>query len=425
MKLIYDLAFLMFAAFYLPYLLIKGKFHAGYMQRLSFLPEKIKRMEEPIWIHAVSVGEAMLALKLAGAIKENTSRKVVISTTTTTGQDILLKDRSNVVDASFYYPCDLSFVVSRVIKAISPGLFVLIETEIWPNMLRELKKQEIPVILANGRISEKSFRNYMKISFFTRRILRCIDVFCMQAEKDAERIECLGAETERLRITGNMKFDEPLKRPDKIIERKDLIDHEGGHIVVAGSTHSPEETIILEVFRKLKEGEGSLKLILAPRHIERAESIRAQIKRLELKWQNISDIVKGRDVDAEADIILVDTIGHLKGLYALADISYIGGSMVPKGGQNPIEAAMWKVPVVFGRYMFNFRSISEEFLKKGAALQVEDPEALLSTLKELLNDPEKRKRMGARAQQVLNDNRGAVKATFEQINELLKRRSLY
>ncbi|MFH1798648.1 MAG: tetraacyldisaccharide 4'-kinase [Candidatus Omnitrophota bacterium] len=407
---------MLFSVGYLPYLLLKNKGQSGFSQKLGFLPREVTSLERPIWIHAVSVGEAAVAAKLAAGLKKRfPSVAVIISTTTKTGNDMIRAIAPGVVSAVFYYPIDISVVVSRVARLINPSLYVMIETELWPNLLAEFRRNKVPVILANGRISDNSLSGYSKIKFFTERILSQIDCFCMQTEEDARRIRRLGALTQKVFVTGSIKFDEKaLTNEPGFFSRQYLGLFEESDVIIAGSTHYPEEKIIIDVCFPMP---GPRKrLIIAPRHIERINEIRRYIERKKISYCLFSDILNGRKPD-NWDILLVDTIGHLKDLYSAASVVFIGGSLAKRGGQNPIEAARHGKAVVFGPHMFNFRVMAEEFLKNGAAVQVKNEFELKETFEDLLSNPDKRGKISLNAARVIEKNSGALGRTVEKIED--------
>ena len=244
MRLLYDVFFILFSIFYVPCLFLKGKLHRDFTQKFGVLPEEVKALEKPVWIHAVSVGEALVAVNLASGLKKDFPHiPVVVSTTTKTGNEMVRKNNSGEIDACFYYPADIRPVVSRGVREIGPRLYVMVETELWPNLLEEMRSRGIPVILANGRISDNSFRNYRRIAPVTRNILGCIDRFCMQSGKDAEKIKELGASPGSVSVMGNMKFDETLSReaPDEDFSMEQLGFSPVDRVIIAGSTHPPEE----------------------------------------------------------------------------------------------------------------------------------------------------------------------------------------
>ena len=423
MRVLYDIFFIIFSIIYIPCLLFKGKLHKDIKQRFGILPAELSHLEKPVWIHAVSVGEAAVASKLAGEIKKNFPQKsVIVSTTTKTGNEMARKSGKGEVDAVFYYPLDISWVVSKVVKLIDPALYMMIETELWPNLLEEFKAKGVPVLLANGRISDNSFGNYKKIGAITRRILGCIDHFCMQSKKDAERICSLGADSRKISVTGNMKFDGGLASSSRgEVFKKEQMGFSGeDRVIVAGSTHPPEEAEIINVYKTLKAKCADLKLILAPRHVERKDAVKIFIEKVGFKYRCFSDILNEKTASqGEADIILVDTIGHLKGLYDIATVVFIGGSIASKGGQNPIEAARLGKPVVFGPHMENFREIAEIFLETGGAVRASSFGELKEIFEGLLSDPEKRKRYSENAKKVVESNSGALSRTVEEIKRYI------
>jgi len=401
---------------------MRGRLHRDFVQKFGFLPADVTGLERPVWIHAVSVGEAALAAKLSARIKGRfPDIPVVVSTTTQTGNDMIRKSGKGVIDGVFYYPLDMRAVVSRAVRLLKPRLYVMIETELWPNLLEELCSKHIPVVLANGRISDASFAKYKKIRFVTKRILRGIDRFCMQSEKDAERIRQLGAAGGSISITGNIKFDEKtaLAAPAGF-DKEHLGFREGDEIIVAGSTHFPEEAALVDIYGELRKGQSNLKLVLAPRHVQRTDAIKMYFEKAGLGYRCFSDVLKRDSADqGRYDVLLVDTIGHLKDIYSVATVIFIGGSLAAKGGQNPIEAARWGKAVVFGPHMFHFREVADIFLESKAAVCVKDVPRLKNELRRFLEDPEARKQIAGNARKVIEENSGAAGRTMEKIESIL------
>jgi len=417
------LFFCLFSLVYIPSLLLRGKFHRGFIERFGFIPKELGSLKRPVWIHAVSVGEALVAVKLARAIKKVfPDASVVVSTTTRTGNEMIRRCAEGSIDAFFYYPLDMSFIVRRVVRLLEPRLYVMVETELWPNILVELSKRGIAAVLVNGRISDKSFAGYRKIKFITRRILKNIDSFLMQSPRDAERIRDMGASAGKISVTGSMKFDEaaPSFSERDLINREKLGFTGGDKIIVAGSTHHPEETIVVDIYRSLREKMAGLKLILAPRHIERIGEIKSFVEGKGLAVCGLSEMLKGGEAaSGKCDVLLVDTIGHLKDLYSVASIVFIGGSLARKGGQNPIEAARWQKPIVFGPHMSNFREVSEVFLEHSAAVEVRDSSHLKEVCEKVLKDPAESERLAKAAGKVIESNSGAVDKTVERIKKYI------
>ena len=418
MRFFYDISFFLFAVFYVPVMAFKGKFHAGFSQKFGRVPPEVTKLEKPVWIHAVSVGEAVLAARLCEAIKNVLPNvPVVVSTTTRTGNE-MVKKSSKKVDGIFYYPIDLRGVVKKALDAIDPSVYVIVETELWPNMLEETFNRGIPVVLANGRISDKSFAGYKRLGFIIKKMLRCFSFVCVQTLRDAEKIKTLGCDSSKVRVTGNMKYDTTFSEARGVdVEKVSDVFLSGKRAVVAGSTHCPEETGIIDEFVKLSKNITDVKLIIAPRHIERKDAIRIYVERAGLKCCFFSEVAGEVDQSmSRADVMIVDTIGHLKDLYSLATVVFIGGSLAQRGGQNPIEAAKWGKAVIFGPNMNNFREVARDFIENGAAIRVEDVSRLGEAMVEVLNNEVRRTDMEKGAHEVIEKNSGAVSRTVEVIN---------
>jgi 3-deoxy-D-manno-octulosonic-acid transferase len=411
---LYDIFFLVFGILYLPCVVFGGKMHRGFSQKLGAVPPEVRALKKPVWIHAVSVGEAALAARLAVAVKERfPAVQIAVSTTTRTGNEMIRKAAGAAADAVFYYPFDVSVVVYRAVRLIDPAVYVMVETELWPNLLAALRKRRVPIVLVNGRISDGSFSGYSRIRYITRRMLSCVSRCCMQSGRDAERIMDLGASGEIVKVTGNMKFDEAMPSGEPEIGRQRCGFGADDEVFVAGSTHAPEETGIIKMFARLKTSRPGLKMVLAPRHVERVEEVKSCFDGAGVGYRCLSEILAGGA--GPRDALLVDTIGHLRDMYGIASVVFVGGSIAEKGGQNPIEAARWSKPVIFGPHMFNFREVSGIFLRNGAAVEVRDLRELERALCELLDDTGRRQRMSAACAEVIGDNAGAIGKTVDEI----------
>jgi len=384
-----------------------------------------------IWIHAVSVGEVMAAIPLLKKLREKyPSKSLMLSTITDTGQKVA-RERVPEGTMVFYLPFDIPIILKRVFERMRPELLITIETELWPNLFRISRQYGIPVILLNGRISEKSFKGYKKASFFMKEVLSNVALFCMQSEMDAERISSIGVNEGRIKVLGNFKFD--IKPPSKIPEWSEGMK---GPVLIAGSTHDGEEEFLISVYMKLKKDFTDLNFILAPRHPERFKNVEdllrskgvSFIKRSALSTSNptLPPLVKGgeggfselRTPNSELQsfkgiVILLDTVGELSAVYGISDIAIIGKSFKGYGGQNPLEPAYWGKPIVCGLHMENFPFI-KDFYREGAAFEV-DEDGLYSKLRELLLLPEKAKETGLKAQQLYKKNTGAVDRAIEVI----------
>jgi 3-deoxy-D-manno-octulosonic-acid transferase len=406
-----------------------GKYVQGWRERLGKLPAIRADGRPVIWLHCVSVGEAQAARPLARAILEKfPSHALVVSTTTLTGQriarDVFCEDAVAVI----YFPFDWAWTVRRSLRAVNPSIVLIMETELWPNFLRECRKRHVPTAIVNGRLSERSFRRYRIIRRFVKRIVNNLDLALMQTEMDAERIRALGLARERIFVSGNVKFDASpdaggQRLTDELRERFHFND--GRPLIVAASTHAPEERIVLEAFKQLRSTPGNKKvrLLLAPRHPERFPEVAALLESSGLLWSRRKDSGSQRDLDC--DVLLLDSIGELRSVYPLADIVFVGGSLTPKGGHNILEPAAVGACTVTGAHTFNFTAIVRDFLEADALIQLTNvaerdaPAALATALEELLLNDARRRAIGERARAVLEQNRGATARTIKLLAPLL------
>jgi 3-deoxy-D-manno-octulosonic-acid transferase len=379
-------------------------------------------LNRPIWIHAVSVGEVMAIKGLLKGLREvYPQERFVISTVTPTGNKIA-KGIASKSDFVTYLPLDFSFIVKKVVDKVNPSLFIIAETEIWPNLIHYFYLKNIPVVVVNGRISDRSFKGYRSIRYLLQPVLEKISLFCVQSESDAQRLFCLGVDRDKVRITGNIKFDTADYTDKKSTDYTDykmklgLQDKE--KLLVAGSTHHGEEEIVLIAYQELKKQFTDLRLLIAPRHPERSDEIANLIKKFGFKFEMLSRRID-RGVSRET-IFILDTIGELLSFYAIADIVFVGGSLVKKGGHNILEPASLGKPVLFGPYMFNFRDIAEMFLKAEAALVVDNEQDLVEKVEQLLRYPAKIDEMARRAKGLITENQGATKRNLESIKIILE-----
>jgi 3-deoxy-D-manno-octulosonic-acid transferase len=424
--MLYDIGFLIFSVIYLPVLVFKGKLHREFPERFgryALAKEKILLSgRDRIWIQAVSVGEVFVCKSLIPLLREKfPGHDLVVSTITKAGNDLAKKLFSK--DAVIiYFPLDFGFTVRRAIKYIKPGIYIMIETEIWPNLLGELSLNSIPSVMINGRISDRSIGKYRLVLPFLKKTLSEISAFCMQDTIDAERVISLGAPPDRVKVTGNMKFDVEVldngRAPDVV--RRSLSLSGDDPLLVAGSTHEGEEEAIVEAFKELIPDFPRLKLLIAPRHIDRVKEIEKIIKKTGFEPVRVSRLNDSRITIHDSQILILDTIGHLNEAYSAATLVFVGGSLVKHGGQNPLEPAVLGRAMLFGPHMFNFRYITKILLKEGAALQIAGKEDLARNLKMLLNDPLKRSELGDNAKRAIAQNRGATKKNLEKISEILK-----
>jgi 3-deoxy-D-manno-octulosonic-acid transferase len=422
----------------LPYLIYQALFNrkyiGGFRQRLGFLPNAPPNalndasgpdLRQAIWIHAVSVGESLAAKPLISALRARFPQyRLIISTTTATGQAVA-RSRVTEVDEVCYFPFDWSFSVRRALKAIRPRLVILMESELWFNFLSECEARGIPVIVANGRISDRAFARSRKFSFFVRRLYGMVTRFAMQSRLDAERATGLGASAERVAVAGNLKFEiGDVSESSRMVETAKTLALDSAPLVIAGSTTDGEEEMVLAAFEGLRKENGfrQVRLLIAPRHPERFDAVARALESSRLRVARRSS----PDVDcAAADVILLDTVGELAALYRFASVVFVGGSLVPKGGHNILEPALYAKPIIVGPHMENFRESSTEFLRRGAMLQLRgaDPEALTSELRDafarLLSDKHYAETLGSNARRAIDENRGATARIVEIITECL------
>jgi 3-deoxy-D-manno-octulosonic-acid transferase len=411
----------------LPYFTVKSlrttKYRAGLRERFGHVPsEVISALQgvRPLWLHAVSVGEVIAAVPLVNAMRQRFPHlPILISTVTETGQATA---REKIAAAAFlYFPLDYGWVVRQVIARLQPRLFLMVETEIWPNFLRELARQKIPAVLINGRISPRSFRGYRQLRPFMRRVLPSITTFSMQTKLDAKRIIAIGAEPSRVHITGNIKYDlalNPLTSIDEHALRADLGIGEAP-VFMAGSTHHGEEDIVITAYLRARTQTPTLRLLLAPRHLDRLDEIEALLHKRQLAVRRRSQGPVSSQ-SGEAPVLLLDTIGELANLYAIGTIAFVGGSFVPIGGHNVLEPAAHRKAILFGPHMHNFHQIAAALLEAGGAVRVQKPEDLGAHVSMLLQHPERRQALGETAYQVLRANQGAIARTVQLIEQVLQ-----
>jgi len=412
----YQILLIFFCFLFWPFFI--KKIRMGLKQRLGLLDEDAKRLRDGkvIWAHAASVGEVVGLGNLVRAIKgECPGYHFVISTLTSTGQAMA---RKVIPDgrAFIYFPLDFSCIAGRVLDAIKPKLFIITETELWPNFIKEAKERSIPIVVANGRISIFSFRSYKMVKFFMGKVLQNIDLLIMQSQADAERIISLGAPAARVTVAGNLKFD----TGSNIFLRSVNLNQESNRLfLVAGSTHRGEEEVILDVYGKIRETYPDIILVLAPRHPERITEVEKLLKSKNFPFRRRTELRFPFPENDLTRIVLLDTIGELIHFYALARIVFVGGSLVPAGGHNILEPAGLGKAVLFGPYMDNFEEVAQSFISKGAGIVVSNREELLQSILKLLANPEELEKMGRAALDIVVAHKGASKKSAVLIKELL------
>jgi 3-deoxy-D-manno-octulosonic-acid transferase len=420
-SLLLSLGLIILIPHFLVQALAHGKYITGLRQRLGSLPRI--NGKPVIWLHCVSVGETQAARPLAQRVKQEfPHHALVVSTITLTGQKLAQDVFRTQAESVFYFPFDWRWSARRALKAINPAAVLIMETELWPNFLRECKAQKIPVALVNGRISRQSFRRYKAIKFFLRRVLSCLSLAVMQSETDAGRLYALGMSEEKLYTAGNLKFDaevagELLSKTAEIRDRFGL--RSGVPLVLAASTHAPEEEVVLDSIKQLQPA----RLMLAPRRPERFNEVAALIEKSGLSWTRRTAVPAANDVNAT--VILLDTIGELPATYSLADVVFVGGSIVDRGGHNVLEPAAAGAAVVTGAHTHNFHAIVDLMIEANAIVQlppVDNSAAaaeLTHVLKRLLANTNEQEGLGRRAKQLVTDNQGAADRTIKLIAPLL------
>lgn len=419
----YQFLMILFLPFILLFLLgrlvFRPAYRGGIAQRFGWYPAgffKPLHGKKVIWVHAVSVGEVISSGLFIQLLKERyPDAALVFSTVTPTGQ-AAARQRLKGIDCFIYFPFDLIWVARSVVRRISPSLFIFLETEIWPNCLRALSENGTPSLLINGRISDRGYRRYRRIRFFLKEALREVSLFLMQTERDAAKMIDLGAPPERVERTGNMKYDQAAS--GGILSGRDLRSElrlgNEEKVMIAGSTHEGEEAAVLEAYAVLISSFPSLVLLIAPRHLERLGSIEQAFSE-----KGFSTIRKGKLSAAqpvrESPVILVDTLGELDRLYSLADLIFVGGSLVPVGGHNVLEAAAYRKPVFFGPYMGNFREIADQLKGSEGGIEVGSGKELGEKMAWLARHPEEYRKKGESAYLVVSNNRGAVNRNLERI----------
>jgi 3-deoxy-D-manno-octulosonic-acid transferase len=429
MYFVYTLLILLFGIVASPYLAYQAiryrKYISSLSQRMGYLPVSFNLDgEESIWIHAVSVGEVLTARALISDLKRRYPQlRIFLSTTTLGGQQVARRNVQDV-DAVFYFPFDLTFIVRRTLGLVKPRMFIMMETEIWPNLLRACKSMGVATVMVNGRISSRSYPRYRLVKPFMRDVLTHVDRFCMQSEESARRIIDIGADPAKVTVTGSLKFDSLDTPGAATIEARGqqrVLRYfrmtSGRPVIVAGSTMRGEEEPMLQAFRRIKGNVTNPLLVLAPRNPERFNEVVQLARSQAFVTVRRSDL----PIDAEprAEVVVLDTIGELAQVYQIATAVFVGGSLVDTGGHNILEPAVFGTPIVFGPHMQNFKEIAEAFVVHDAAVQISSARALEDALLALLTDPVRRARLGAAARALVESNRGAKEKSLTVIGQIL------
>ena len=434
-SLLFTLGVILAAPYYLWRLrgnLISG---AGWRERLGILPSRFQTSAGDgetgaLWIHAVSVGETLAVAPLVQELqKRYPGRRIFLSHVTPAGRQTS-ESRLPGVAGRFYLPLDWRWSVERVLNLIRPEMLLIVETELWPNLLRAAQDSGAKIALVNARLSNRSFKGYRLARPFMRLVLDCVDWIGAQSATDAERFRELGAKPERVTVTGNVKFDgKPPQQGELVSQLERAIRGAGrGPIVVAASTMAGEETMLMPVWQKIHRQNPKALLILAPRHPARFDQVAQLVasagKTLVRRTALAASDAAQQDQLASSEMLMLDTVGELAGVFALADLVFMGGSLVPTGGHNLLEAAFWGKPVVFGPHMENFRDVAALFLDNGAAVQVRNASELGVVACELLRDEPRRQRLGNAAKQMLERESGATERILTRLRPWLEKSSV-
>ncbi|MGD9561689.1 MAG: 3-deoxy-D-manno-octulosonic acid transferase [Pyrinomonadaceae bacterium] len=460
MLFVYSIALSLAFAMMLPlFLLRREKYAAGFGQRLGKYPAFMHDGRPVIWLHCVSVGETNAARPLVDAIKRTfPQHRIVVSTTTKTGQELARKIFSEQADAVFYFPFDWKFCVRKALENYKPSVVLLLETEIWPRFIREATRAGARIAIVNGRLSEKSASRYALTGPFIKRVLADIDLALMQGRRDAERIVSLGLDRERAAVTGNLKFDLALNESDRSVtenldrrfgisdpgsdQGSDISDRNSGvptsrPLIVAASTHEPEERSVLDAFCSAAAGDASIKprLLIAPRHPERFDAVAKLVNAFRsdpaCEWPQYSSTRRSDPEsahDKNADIIILDSIGELRSVYPLAAIVFVGGSLIPHGGQSILEPAAAGTAIITGHHTKNFDEAVRTFEAGDALIRLPDKsteqivDELYLAISDLLENESERRRLGLNAAEVMNANRGATTRTVELLAGFIRAR---
>jgi len=418
MRRVYTALLFLLSPLALLRLLFKGMKNPRYLRRMGerFGGGAACGMQKPVWIHAVSVGEVRAAMPFIRAFVARGNREILVTTMTPTGAATVAPAAGGVV-VHRYMPYDLPVALHRFIDRHRPAVLLVMETEIWPNLIHTAAARGVAVVFANVRMSQKSMRGYARWRSLFAPALQEAAAFAAQSADDAARIVQLGARPAAVKVTGNVKFDIPLP-PGLAADAAKLREEWGGGrgVWIAGSTHPGEEDVVLEVFARLKKNHPGLLLLLVPRHPERAPAVARLCKK-----QKMHAVLRSESpaVDAAVDVCIGDTLGELCMLYAAADVAFVGGSLAPTGGHNVLEPCAAGVPVLFGPHMFNFAEISRLVLRNGAGTMVAGAPELESAAAQLLADPAKRARMGEAGRALVAANSGALEKTMDFIERHL------
>jgi 3-deoxy-D-manno-octulosonic-acid transferase len=429
-KLLYNVGLLLAAPAIVGVLLIKPRCRRGLAQRLGLdeglsglwsLPRGSRQSDRPvIWVHAVSLGEVIAAAPLVRALHERHPEfRYIVTTVTETGREAVEQRLGGIAEYR-YAPLDFPWAVAGMVRRLHPTLYVFVETELWPNVLWMLHERKVPAVLVNGRLSSRSFRrqDLPVIRAFYRAVLRTLTLGLMQSDRDRDRIIALGAKPTQVHVTGNIKFDQPLPDvgSDESLRRRLGID-EHEQLILAGSTHPGEEELLVSAYRRIVKIHPSAVLMVAPRHIERAERVEAMLREAGVVVQRRSQM---REMRSGPRVVILDTRGELSRAYRDAVVAFVGGTLVPVGGHNLLEPAVWGIPVMFGPHTDHCAEVATLLSEAGGGRRVTAVEELVACLDEWLAQPDSRDRAGRAARQAVLNNQGALTRSLELLETCLR-----
>src|SRR5881392_2785486 len=424
-NLLWPLGLLLFLPSYLAKMFRRGGYRKNFGQRLGFYSTEYRQRlhgKNLTWIHAVSVGEVVIALKLAEQLRAlQPDLKCALTTTTTTGRALAQKRAPDWMDV-LYAPLDFWPIMRRAFRVMAPQRIILIEAEVWPNLVARATRQTIPVVLANARLSHRSARRFRRFRFFVAPIFRRLDLICVPTNDDVERWKYLGATRSRIHVVGNIKYEvsKPTHLPPEAQRFVETASGATRLVLFGGSTHRGEEKILADVFCALRAEFPELFLVLAPRHVERVKEVESELRQRNLRAIRRSAAEKPAQLP---DCLLIDTTGELPDWYNIATIVFIGKSLTAHGGQNPAEAISAQKPVIFGPHMENFAGLAKELIAEGGALCVRNSQELMEHSRRLLRNSAEREELATNALRVIQPHREAAVRTATLIEKISASRS--
>jgi len=414
----YDLFFILGLFLYIPIYIVRRKFSLkAFLEKLSLFMPLEEQLGKSIWIQAVSVGEVLAIKELIYKIKDETSCDIIISTTTLTGHSVAKKKYSNDFNVVFF-PFDITFVLKRFINTVNPKLFIAFETELWPNLFYQLESKQIPIIVLNSRISDLAYSRYKKIKFFIKGVIKKVSFIGVQNDIYKRRFLSLGADISKITITGNIKFSASSIDGAGIEVFKEkyesILKSNGAKLIIAASTHHPEEKIMFDAYKKLKD-EFNLSLLIAPRHPEKSK----EVEKIANLFGLDPIMISGLDRISSQGVYILDTVGDLSKFYSLCDVCFVGGSLVNYGGHNILEPISLLKPTIFGPFMSNFTEIEEIALKYKAAIKIKSKHELGSALKRVLLDDELKTKLAVNCVNVFKQERKFLEKNIEIISNFI------